>query len=210
MIAHLSGVVSAVSPDQAVVDVGGVGLAVSCTPSTLATLRIGTSARLATSLVVREDSLTLYGFLDDDERGLFELLQTASGVGPRLAQAVLAIHRPAAIRRAVASSDVAALTQVPGIGKKGAERLLIDLKDRLGAGPETGSGSPVDGSGAALGEPGWRRSLMQALLGLGWNPREAEAALQAVTPEAEDRIERGESVEVGVLLRQALSSLDRL
>lgn len=210
MIAHLSGVVSAVSPDQAVVDVGGVGLAVSCTPSTLATLRIGTPARLATSLVVREDSLTLYGFVDDDERGLFELLQTASGVGPRLAQAVLAIHRPAAIRRAVASSDVAALTQVPGIGKKGAERLLIDLKDRLGAGPESGSGSPGEASGAAVDAPGWRRSLMQALLGLGWNPREAEAALLAVAPQAEGRIERGESVEVGMLLRQALSSLDRL
>jgi len=210
VIAHLSGVVSAVSPDQVVVDVGGVGLAVSCTPSTLATLRIGTSARLATSLVVREDSLTLYGFVDDDERGLFELLQTASGVGPRLAQAVLAIHRPAAIRRAVAGSDVAALTQVPGIGKKGAERLLIDLKDRLGAGPETGSGIPVETLAGALGEPGWRRALMQALLGLGWNLREAEAALQAVAPEAEERIERGESVEVGVLLRQALSSLDRL
>ncbi len=210
MIAHLTGVVSAVGPDQAVVDVGGVGLAVSCTPSTLATLRTGTAARLATSLVVREDSLTLYGFVDDDERTLFELLQTANGVGPRLAQAVLAIHRPAAIRRAVASSDIAALTQVPGIGKKGAERLLIDLKDRLGAGPETGSAGSVPGSAVADGEPGWRRSLMQALLGLGWNPREAEAALQAVTPEAEERIERGDTVEVGALLRQALSSLDRL
>lgn len=210
MIAHLSGVVSAVGPDQAVVDVGGVGLAVSCTPSTLATLRTGSAARLATSLVVREDSLTLYGFVDDDERSLFELLQTASGVGPRLAQAVLAIHRPAAIRRAVATSDVAALTQVPGIGKKGAERLLIDLKDRLGTGPDTGSSSVPEESSTSTGEPSWRRSLMQALLGLGWNPREAEAAVQAVAPHAEERIERGDSVEVGVLLRQALSSLDRL
>lgn len=210
MIAHLNGVVSAVGPDLAVLEVGGVGLAVSCTPSTLATLRIGTATRLATSLVVREDSLTLYAFVDDDERTLFELLQTASGVGPRLAQAVLAIHRPAAIRRAVASSDLAALTQVPGIGKKGAERLLIDLKDRLGTGPDSGSGGAVDGAGPPGAEPGWRRSLMQALLGLGWNPREAQAALVAVTPEAEERIERGDSVEVGALLRQALSSLDRL
>jgi len=210
MIAHLSGVVNAVGPDQAVVDVGGVGLAVSCTPSTLATLRTGTAARLATSLVVREDSLTLYAFVDDDERSLFELLQTASGVGPRLAQAVLAIHRPAAIRRAVASSDVAALTQVPGIGKKGAERLLIDLKDRLGTGPDSASNSAPEGSPVPSGETGWRRSLMQALLGLGWNPREAESAVQAVAPQAEERIERGDSVEVGVLLRQALSSLDRL
>ncbi|MDQ3734877.1 MAG: Holliday junction branch migration protein RuvA [Actinomycetota bacterium] len=210
MIAHLTGVVSAVGPDQAVVDIGGVGLAVSCTPSTLATLRTGTASRLATSLVVREDSLTLYGFVDDDERSLFELLQTASGVGPRLAQAILAIHRPGAIRRAVASSDVAALTQVPGIGKKGAERLLIDLKDRLGTGPEPTSGASTGGGGLPGGETGWRRSLMQALLGLGWGPREAEAALQAVTPEAEERIERGDTVEVGALLRQALSSLDRL
>lgn len=210
MIAHLSGVVSAVGPDLAVVDVGGVGLAVSCTPGTLATLRTGTAARLATSLVVREDSLTLYGFVDDDERTLFELLQTASGVGPRLAQSVLAIHRPAAIRRAVASSDVAALTQVPGIGKKGAERLLIDLKDRLGAGPETGSAGAAGGSASPADELGWRRPLLQALLGLGWNVREAEAGVQAVAPAAAERIERGDSVEVRDLLRQALSGLDRL
>lgn len=210
MISHLTGVVSAVGPDQAVVDVGGVGLAVSCTPSTLAGLRIGIGARLATSLVVREDSLTLYGFVDDDERSLFELLQTASGVGPRLAQAVLAIHRPSAIRRAVASSDVAALTQVPGIGRKGAERLLIDLKDRLGAGPESGVGPPRPQAGSAAGSDGWRNSLMQALLGLGWNPREVEAGLEAVVPQAQARIERGEDVDVGLLLRRALSSLDRL
>ena len=210
MIAFVRGPVAAVHVDSAVIEVGGIGILVMCAPGTLAELRVGVEATLATSMVVREDSLTLFGFADHDERSVFELLQTASGVGPRLAQAVLAIHRPAAIRRAVASSDVAALTQVPGIGKKGAERLLIDLKDRLGAGPEAGSGPAPDGSAAPLGEPGWRRSLLQALLGLGWNPREAEAALQAVTPEAEDRIERGESVEVGVLLRQALSSLDRL
>lgn len=211
MIAHLSGVISALGPDQAVVDIGGVGLAVSCTPNTLATLRTGSPARLATSLVVREDSLTLYGFVDDDERTLFELLQTANGVGPRLAQAVLAIHRPAAIRAAVASSDIAALTQVPGIGRKGAERLIIDLKDRLGV----ISDGPADlASGWSGGGPeveaGWRRSLSQALLGLGWTPRETEAALQAVGPSAQEQIERGESVEVGVLLRRALSSLDRL
>lgn len=210
MIAHLSGLVSALGPDQAVVDVGGVGLAVSCTPSTLATLRTGSQARLATSLVVREDSLTLYGFVDDDERTLFELLQTANGVGPRLAQAVLAIHRPTAIRAAVASGDIAALTQVPGIGRKGAERLIIDLKDRLGV-ISDGPGDLSPGwSGGPEVEVGWRRSLTQALLGLGWTPRETESALQSVAPTAQEQIERGESVEVGVLLRQALSSLDRL
>lgn len=210
MIAHLSGVISALGPDQAVVDIGGVGLAVSCTPSTLATLRTGIPARLATSLVVREDSLTLYGFVDDDERTLFELLQTANGVGPRLAQAVLAIHRPAAIRAAVASGDIAALTQVPGIGRKGAERLIIDLKDRLGVISDDPGDLSSSWAGAPEVEVGWRRSLTQALLGLGWTPRETEAALQAVAPMAQEQIERGESVEVGVLLRRALSSLDRL
>ncbi len=132
VIASVSGVVAAVSPDGAVVEVGGVGLAVHCAPGTLAGLRVGEQARLATSLVVREDSLTLYGFADDDEKHLFELLQTASGVGPRLAQAVLAVHHPDVVRKAIATGDTATLTRVPGIGKKGAERLVLELRDRIG------------------------------------------------------------------------------
>ena len=124
---------AALAPDGAVVEVGGVGLSVQCTPATLAALRIGEQAHLPTSLVVREDSLTLYGFADEDERVVFELLQTASGVGPRLAQAMLAVHGPDTLRRAVASEDLAALTQVPGIGRKGAQRIVLELKDRLGA-----------------------------------------------------------------------------
>src|SRR4051794_1344684 len=133
MIASVSGRVAAVSPEGAVVEVGGIGLAVQCTPGTIARLQVGESARLSTSLIVREDSLTLYGFADDDERQLFELLQTANGVGPRLAQAVLAIHPPREVRRAVSMADVKALMQVPGIGKKGAERLILELRDRLGS-----------------------------------------------------------------------------
>ena len=133
VIASVHGRVAAVAPDGAVVEVGGIGLAVHCTPGTLARLRVGEQARLATSLIVREDSLTLYGFADDDERQLFELLQTASGVGPRLAQAVLAVHPPREVRRAVATGDLKALTRVPGIGKKGAERLVLELRDRLGS-----------------------------------------------------------------------------
>src|SRR5919199_1987096 len=130
MIASVRGTVAAVAPDSAVIEVGGVGLQVQCAPGTLAGLRTGAEARLATSLVVREDPLTLYGFADDDERQLFELLQTASGVGPRLAQAVLAIHPPREIRRAVTTGDLKALMQVPGIGRKGAERLGPELRDR--------------------------------------------------------------------------------
>ena len=116
MIASVRGTVAALGPDGAVVEVGGVGLAVSCSPGTLARLRVGEPARLATSLVVREDSLTLYGFADDDERALFELLQTANGVGPKLAQTMLAVHPPRELRRAIATSDFASLT--PGAGHR--------------------------------------------------------------------------------------------
>src|SRR5262245_30603237 len=105
MIASVSGVVAGLGADTAVIEVGGVGLSVHCAPGTLASLRVGATARLATSLVVREDSLTLYGFADDDEKHLFELLQTASGVGPRLAQAVLAVHAPDVVRKALANAD---------------------------------------------------------------------------------------------------------
>src|SRR5262245_65971568 len=120
MIASVRGVVAAVGPDGAVVEVGGVGLAVSCSPGTLARLRLGEPARLDTSLVVREDSLTLYGFADDDERALFELLQTANGVGPKLAQTMLAVHSPRELRRSVATSDYATSAQVTVCGRTGA------------------------------------------------------------------------------------------
>src|SRR5690606_36022302 len=133
VIANVTGTVTAVTPNSAVVEVGGVGLSLQCTPGTLAGLRLGEQARLATALVVRGDSLSLYGFADDDERVVFELLQTASGVGPRLAQAMLAVYPPDELRRAVASEDVAALTKVPGVGKKGAQRIVLELRDRLGA-----------------------------------------------------------------------------
>ena len=115
-----------------VVTVGGVGLLVHASPRTLAGLRVGEPARLATSLVVREDSLTLFGFADDDERATFEILQTVSGIGPRLALSMLAVHEPEALRRAVATDDLAALRRVPGVGLKGAQRLALELKGRIG------------------------------------------------------------------------------
>ncbi|MCQ6554314.1 Holliday junction branch migration protein RuvA [Streptomyces sp. C10-9-1] len=201
MIAFVSGTVAALAPTTAVVEVGGVGMAVQCTPDTLSGLRVGQEARLATSLVVREDSLTLYGFADDDERQVFELLQTASGVGPRLAQAMLAVHRPDALRTAVAAGDEKALTAVPGIGKKGAQKLLLELRDRLGA--------PVGAGGAAVGAAvtaSWRDQLHAALLGLGYATREADEAVVAVTPQAEAL---GSAPEVGPLLKAALQSLNR-
>ena len=209
MIASVHGRVAAVSPDGAVVEVGGVGLAVSCTPGTIARLQVGEQARLSTSLVVREDSLTLYGFADDDERSLFELLQTANGVGPRLAQAVLAIHPPREIRRAVSMGDLKALMRVPGIGRKGAERLVLELRDRLGS---TTSDTSLDGpsglpSVAAVAP--WRDQLTSALVGLGWNPKEADGAVGQLAPVADEQIAATGAVEVAVLLRQALQFLGR-
>ncbi|MCQ4082756.1 Holliday junction branch migration protein RuvA [Streptomyces sp. RB6PN25] len=208
MIAFVSGPVAALAPDTAVIEVGGVGMAVQCTPGTLARLRVGERARLATSLVVREDSLTLYGFGDDDERQVFELLQTASGVGPRLAQAMLAVHSPDALRLAVARDDEKALTAVPGIGKKGAQRLLLELKDRLGA--PAGAPAPVGSPAAAVTVPAqWSDQLHSALVGLGYAPREAEEAVAAVTPEADASAADGASPNVSALLRSALRTLNR-
>jgi Holliday junction DNA helicase RuvA len=199
VIASVHGRVAAVGPDGAVVEVGGVGLAVSCTPGTLARLRVGEPARLSTSLVVREDSLTLYGFADDDERSLFELLQTASGVGPRLAQAVLAVHPPNEVRRAVATADLTALTRVPGIGKKGAERLVLELRDRIGG---IDAGPAADGSSVPVTPVApWRDQVRHALVGLGWTVREAEEAVTAVAPEA------AAGADVSALLRSALRAL---
>jgi Holliday junction DNA helicase RuvA len=198
--------VLAISGEAAVIEVGGIGLAVQCTPATLATLRTGSPARLATALVVREDSLTLFGFATDDERGIFETLQGVSGVGPRLAQAVLATHSPDAVRTAVATEDVGALMLVSGIGRKGAQRLVLELKDSLGS---TATSSTVlrlpgrDGAGA------WRDQLRAALVGLGWSGREVDEALAAVGPEAEAALAVGDQPDVAVLLKSCLQMLSR-
>ena len=201
MIASVRGVVAAVAPDGAVVEVGGVGLAVSCSPGTLARLRVGEPARLATSLVVREDSLTLYGFADDDERALFELLQTANGVGPKLAQTMLAVHSPRELSRAIATSDFASLTQVPGIGRTGAERIVIELRDRIGS--IDGAVHTVLTGGGVTAVPPWRDQLAHALAGLGFSGKEAGDAIDAVATDA------GDTPDVPALLRRSIQLLGR-
>lgn len=199
MIAFVQGTVAQVGLTSVVVDVGSVGLEVQCTPGTIATLRPGAPARLPTSLVVREDSLTVFGFLDDDEKQLFELVQTASGVGPKLAQSMLAVMSPDDLRRAVATEDVRSLTRVPGIGQKGAQRIILELKDRIGV-PLTSSGAPAAAPGV---EPDWRVQVRAGLTGLGWSVKEAERALDLVADGA------GDTPDVGALLRQALQALGR-
>ena len=201
MIAHLNGTVAAVTPDGVVIDVGGVGLRVQCTPDTLASLRLGTPGRVATSLVVREDSLTLFGFASDDERNVFELLQTASGIGPRLALAMLAVHSPDALRRAVAAEDVKALTMVPGVGNKGAQRIILELKDRLGAAGDIAANGAAS---ARRAQASWRDQVQSGLVNLGWSARDAEAAVVAVEADSGDT-----EPDVATALRAALRKLSR-
>ncbi len=201
MIAFVRGVVSDVTLSSVVLEVGGVGLELYCTPHTLATLHVGSTSTLPTSMVVREESLTLFGFLDDDEKSVFELLQTASGVGPKLAQAMLAVLTPDELRRAVAGEDVKALTAVPGIGQKGAQRIILELKDRIGVpGPAGLHRAP-----AAPPQEPWRGQVHAGLVGLGWSAKEADRAVEAVAPQAEETPEP----DVAALLRAALRSLSR-
>jgi Holliday junction DNA helicase RuvA len=184
VIASLRGRVVALRLDAVVLEVGGVGLLVQATPSTLAELRPGHEAELATSLVVREDALTLFGFADADERDVFETVQTVSGIGPRLALAMLAVHTPEGLRAAVASQDLTALTRVPGIGRKGAQRIVLELTDRLGAPSVTAAArvaAAANGTGSAsLGPSGWRDQVLDALVGLGWPARQASEAVDSV------------------------------
>ena len=182
----------ALGPASAVVEASGVGYAVQATPSTLAGLREGVEVLLHTSLVVREDSMTLFGFADRDEREVFEVLQSVSGVGPRLALAMLATLAPDALRRAVACGDVAALQRVPGIGKKGAQRLVLELGAKLG--PERGGRADPEESATVSGD------VVEALVGLGWSERDAAAAVAEAG---------GDSPEAGLpeLLRASLRVL---
>jgi len=207
VIAFVSGTVADVTLGSAVLEVGGVGLEVHCTPATLAHLRVGAAATLPTSMVVREESLTLFGFLDADEKSTFELLQTASGVGPKLAQAMLAVLSPDELRRAVAGEDVRSLTRVPGIGQKGAQRIILELKDRIG--PPGGS-VPAPAGRPVAGEP-WRAQVHAGLVGLGWSAKEADRAVEAVAPEAASGAETstGSGPDVAALLRAALRSLSK-
>lgn len=198
MIAFVRGEVAAVTLNSAVLEVGGVGLELMCTPGTLATLRVGRSAILPTSMVVREDSLTIFGFLDEDEKQIFEIAQTASGVGPKVAQAIVAVMSPDDLRRAIMTEDVKALTRVPGIGQKGAQRIILELKDRIG--PPTGGHHATT---TAVPHEAWRDQVQQGLVGLGWSAKESEKAVETVAPDA------GEMPDVGALMRAALRTLSK-
>ncbi|HUQ54188.1 Holliday junction branch migration protein RuvA [Lentzea sp.] len=192
MISSLRGQVQHVGLDHAVVEVGGVGFAVQATPTTLASLRRGEEAHLATALVVREDSLTLFGFADAEARELFGLLQTVSGIGPRIALATLAVLEPDKLRHALAEGNITVLTQVPGIGKKGAERLVIELRDKVGQLP-----TPTMPAHSRT-----RDHVVEALLGLGFPAKAAETTVDGVLADNPDQ-------STSAVLRRALATLGR-
>lgn len=195
MIASVRGEVLEIALDHTVIEAAGVGYKVMATPSTLATLRRGDETRLITAMIVREDSQTLYGFADGDARDLFLTLLGVSGVGPKIALATLAVYDAGALRQALADGDVTALTRVPGIGKRGAERLVLELRDKIGALPG-GSG------GVAVGTHGVRGPVVEALVGLGFPGKQAE--------EACDKVLAGDpDADTSSALRAALSMLGK-
>jgi Holliday junction DNA helicase RuvA len=197
MISSVRGEVLSIGLDHVVVEVGGVGLAVQTTPSTLATLRRGEEARLHTALIVREDSLTLFGFGDPDARELFGLLLTVSGIGPRIALATLAVLDPNKLRLALVEGNITVLTQVPGIGRKGAERLTLELRDKVTAVP-----GAADGVAAVTGAGTIRAEVVEALAGLGFPAKQAEQAVDQV-------LANDDAATTATVLRAALATLGR-
>jgi Holliday junction DNA helicase RuvA len=202
VIASLTGTVAHVTLDRAVVDVGGVGYLVHATPGTLASLRVGEQGRLHTTLVVREDSMTLYAFADADERDVFETAQSVSGVGPRIALAMLAVLTPDALRRAIAAEDTAALRRVPGIGVKSAQRIVLELSGKLGVPGSEGAGGATP---AVTPSDDRRDQVVEALVGLGWTAKVAEDAVGKVLAEAGTDVVT--EAEVATTLRAALRGL---
>ena len=196
MIAQLHGTVLAAGATHLIVDVGGLGLRVLCPPSTAAAARTGAPASLHTSLIVREDSLTLYGFADAAERDCFELVQAVSGIGPRIAQAVVSVLSPDELRQAIAAGDVRTLTRVPGIGAKVAQRLVLELKDKVGV-------IAVSAAASVQSQAHWRDQVVGGLTGLGWSAKDAEAACDKVAPLAQAEPQPA----LAVLMRAALQTL---
>ncbi|GGI12022.1 Holliday junction branch migration protein RuvA [Isoptericola cucumis] len=205
MIASLTGTVTHVSLERVVLDVGGVGYLVHATPGTLAGLRVGERAQLHTTLVVREDSMTVYGFAEADEREVFETAQSVSGVGPRIALAMLAVMPPDALRRAVDSDDTAALRRVPGVGPKSAQRIVLELSGKLGA-PSSGGPGAQETPTPASGDAG-RDQVVEALVGLGWTAKVAQDAVDRVLADSATDGAPAAPVDVAATLRAALRSL---
>lgn len=198
MISTIHGTVRAIHSDRLIIEVGGVGLSVLVNPSTSATVSMGSQVLLFTTLVVREDSLTLYGFANDETRSLFELVQKTSGIGPKVALSILSSLTPQDLARAIATEDVMAIERVPGIGRKGAQRMILELKGKL---------SELSGGQSYSGHvPQWREDLSGALVSLGFSPKEADNAISALVSRLAVQGEDPTSLPLSELLKAALAN----
>ena len=198
MISLLSGTVRSIHSDRLVVEVGGFGLSVLVTPATTTQVSLGAQIQLFTSLVVREDSLTLFGFVNEESRSLFELVQTVSGIGPKVALSILGALTPEDLSRAISQEDIGAIEKVPGIGRKGAQRLILELKGKIS---DFGTAHK-----SAHHQPVWREQLTSALVSLGFTAKDSDAAINSVVAEyAENGVEPTE-IELSELLKKALQS----
>lgn len=197
MIAQLTGTVRHLTTEKVVLEVGGVGYAIYITPRTSMQLAMGAVTTLATTLVVREDSLTLFGFHDLRDRDVYETLQTVSGIGPKVALAITGAMTPDDLARAIASEDIAAIEKVPGIGKKGAQRLILELKGKL----VTDTSAPLVAAHSAV-----RDQLLAALTGLGFSAKESDIAINATISQLADNGEDPSAFETATLLKMTLQS----
>lgn len=200
MISSLNGEVTHVALNSAVLEVSGFGMLIQATPQTLSGLHVGRQALVHTSMVVREDSMTLFGFASPAEREVFEVLLSVAGIGPRLALAVLAVHGPEEVRIAVGDGDAKAFTRVPGIGPKSAQRILLELAGKLAPTGEATAPLPT------AAEPVWKDQVLQALVGLGWSEKDAGKALEATAAAEPDLAATGQ---VGNILKSVLRDLGR-
>lgn len=191
MISFLRGTVAHIGLSSAVIDLNGAGMSVNATPQTLGSLRVGQEGKLFTSLIVREDSLTLFGFTSDDEREVFDVLLSVSGVGPRLALAVLAVHEPEAIRVAAHSGDGKAFTKVPGIGPKVAGRIVLELAGKLVPHGTAGGTAP-----AVSAEATWKPQVVAAMTSLGWSEKDATSSIEKSLADSPELAENGNVAEI--------------
>ena len=198
MISLLTGTVRSVSSDRLIVEVGGFGVSVLVNPQTSAQATLGAQIQLFTSLVVREDSLTLFGFINDESRTLFELVQTVSGIGPKVALSILGALTPEDLGRAIAQEDVAMIEKVPGIGRKGAQRLILELKGKLS--------DLSTGQSYTSHQPAWREQLTSALVSLGFSPKESDAAISNVVSELQTNDVDASTLDLSELLKLTLAS----
>ena len=207
MISFIRGAVVHAGVDHLIVDLGSVGVQAQCTPAAAGSVRVGDLVELLTTMVVREDGWTLFGFLDADERDVFEKVQTVSGIGPRIALALLGTLSPDELRRAVATGDEAALTAVSGIGRKGAQRLILELADKIGAPSLMGASA---GASARADSGGWQAAVAAGLVSLGWSAREADAAVAGLDADVvASATPEGADPDVSTLLKAALRGLAR-